>query len=77
MDHKKEEIPMKKLFAMLLALSMMLSCTALAAPEGKAAQTTAQLYINPQLLQGAPEQVMTLWTPSIRLFSPPPRAKTT
>ena len=60
MDHKKEEIPMKKLFAMLLALSMMLSCTALAAPEGKAAQTTAQLYINPQLLQGAPEQVMTL-----------------
>ena len=51
---------MKKFIAMLLALSMMLSCAALAEPAGKAMQTTAQLYINPQLMQGAPEQVMTL-----------------
>lgn len=49
---------MKKFVAMLLMLSMLLSCTAFAAPTGT--QTTAQIYINPQLLSGAPEQALTL-----------------
>lgn len=48
---------MKKLFAMLVALSMLLSCTALAAPIP---QTTAQMYINPQLVAGMDEATKTL-----------------
>lgn len=48
---------MKKIVAMLMALCMMLSCTALAAP---AEQTTAQVYINPQLFAGMPEETLTL-----------------
>ena len=51
---------MKKIVALIMALALALSCTAFAEPTKTATQTTAQLYINPMLLAGAPEQAVTL-----------------
>ena len=46
---------LKKLLCSVLVLALLLSCTAMAAPAGKATKTTVQLYINPMLLAGADE----------------------
>lgn len=51
---------MKKLVAMLMVLSMLLSCAAFAEPGKTATQTTAQIYINPQLVADAGEEALTL-----------------
>lgn len=49
---------MKKIVALIMVLSMLLSCTAFA--EKTSTQTVAQLYINPQLVAGEDEAVQTL-----------------
>lgn len=49
---------MKKIIALVMVLSMLMSCTAFA--EKTSTQTTAQIYINPQLVTGADEAVLTL-----------------
>ena len=51
---------MKKLIAIVLVMSMLLSCTAFAVPAKTGTQTTAQFYINPQLVAGEGEEVLTV-----------------
>lgn len=50
---------MKKIVALIMVLSMLMSCTAFAATK-TSTQTVAQLYINPQLVAGEGEEVQTL-----------------
>lgn len=50
---------MKKIVALVMILSMLLSCTAFAATK-TSTQTVAQLYINPQLVADEEEAVQTL-----------------